>query len=120
MATVEAVLVGRGHERGVVGELLERARRGHSAALVVRGEAGIGKTALLEHAVERAEGMTVIRALGVESEAELQFSGLLELLRPLLDLLDQIPARAGGGAAKRSRALRAPRSTIASRSALRH
>jgi DNA-binding CsgD family transcriptional regulator len=57
----------------------------------VHGEAGIGKTALLRYAVEQAEGMTVVRALGVESEAELQFSGLLELLRPLLEHLPQIP-----------------------------
>jgi DNA-binding CsgD family transcriptional regulator len=90
-ATGVTGLVGRGHERRVVDELLGRARGGRSGALVVRGEAGIGKTALLEYAVERAEGMTMVRALGVESEAELQFSGLLELLRPLLDHLDQIP-----------------------------
>jgi DNA-binding CsgD family transcriptional regulator len=90
-ATVEAVLVGRGQERGIIEEVLGTARRGRSGALVVRGEAGIGKTALLGYAFECADGMTVIRALGVESEAELRFSGLLELLRPLLGHLDQIP-----------------------------
>jgi DNA-binding CsgD family transcriptional regulator len=90
-ASFEAVLVGRGDERALVDELLERARSGRSDALVVSGEAGIGKTALLDYAVERSGDMTVIRALGVESEAELQFSGLLELLRPLLDHLEQVP-----------------------------
>jgi DNA-binding CsgD family transcriptional regulator len=92
-SSVERALVGRERELELVDELLGRARRGRSDALVVRGEAGIGKTALLEHGVERADGMTVLRALGVESEAELQFSGLLELLRPLLGHLPQIPAR---------------------------
>jgi DNA-binding CsgD family transcriptional regulator len=51
----------------------------------------MGKTALLDYAAEQAEGMTVVRAIGVEYEAELQFSGLLELLRPLLEHLDEIP-----------------------------
>ena len=51
----------------------------------------MGKTALLDYAAERAEDMTVVRALGVEYEAELEFSGLLELLRPLLEHLDEIP-----------------------------
>jgi DNA-binding NarL/FixJ family response regulator len=53
----------------------------------------MGKTALLDYAAERAEGMTVVRAIGVEYEAELQFSGLLELARPLFDHLDEIPAQ---------------------------
>ncbi len=91
LAVDEAVLVGRDDERAAVGELLERARRGRSDALVIRGEAGIGKTALLSFAVEQAGGMTVARAFGVESEAELQFSGLLELLRPFLEHLPRIP-----------------------------
>jgi DNA-binding CsgD family transcriptional regulator len=85
------VLVGREPDCARIDELLERARRGRSGALLIRGEAGMGKTALLEYAAERAEGMTVVRALGVEYEAELQFSGLLELVRPLLDHLPEIP-----------------------------
>jgi DNA-binding CsgD family transcriptional regulator len=85
------VLVGREPDCARIDELLERARRGRSGALVIRGEAGMGKTALLEYAAERAQGMTVVRALGVEYEAELQFSGLLELLRPLLEHLPEIP-----------------------------
>jgi DNA-binding CsgD family transcriptional regulator len=85
------VLVGREPDCARIDELLERARGGRSGALVIRAEAGMGKTALLDYAAERAEGMTVVRALGVEYEAELQFSGLLELLRPLLEHLPEIP-----------------------------
>jgi DNA-binding CsgD family transcriptional regulator len=85
------VLVGREPDCARIDELLGRARRGRSGTLVIRGEAGLGKTALLDYAAERAEGMTVVRAAGVEYEAELQFSGLLELARPLLEHLDEIP-----------------------------
>jgi DNA-binding CsgD family transcriptional regulator len=84
------VLIGRESECALLEDLLDRARVGRSGSLVVRGEAGIGKTALLEHAVGRAEGMTVVRALGVESEAELQFSALLEFCWPLRDHLAEI------------------------------
>jgi DNA-binding CsgD family transcriptional regulator len=87
------VLVGREPDCARIDELLDRARRGRSGALVLRGEAGMGKTALLEYAAERAEGMTVVHAIGVEYEAELQFSGLLELMRPLLEHLPEIPPR---------------------------
>ena len=83
--------MGREPDCARIDELLGRARRGRSGALVIRGEAGLGKTALLDYAAERAEGMTVVRALGVEYEAELQFSGLLELARPLLHHLNDIP-----------------------------
>jgi DNA-binding CsgD family transcriptional regulator len=85
------VLVGREADCVRIDELLEGARQGRSAALVLRGEAGMGKTALLDYAAEQAEGMTVVRALGVQHEAELQFSGLLELMRPLLEHLPEIP-----------------------------
>src|SRR5512144_3045994 len=64
-----------------------------SRTLLIRGEAGIGKSTLLEWAVERAGEMRVLRARGIESEAELAFSGLLELSRPLLDTLGQLPRR---------------------------
>jgi DNA-binding CsgD family transcriptional regulator len=89
----EPVLVGREADCTRIDELLDRARRGRSGALLIRGEAGLGKTALLDYAADRADGMTVVRAIGVEYEAELPFSGLLELLRPLLDHLDEIPAQ---------------------------
>jgi DNA-binding CsgD family transcriptional regulator len=86
------VLVGRESECARIDELLARARRGRSGALVLRGEAGIGKTALLEYAVARAEDMKVVSALGVQSETELEFSALLEVCRPMLDHLDDVPA----------------------------
>jgi DNA-binding CsgD family transcriptional regulator len=85
------VLIGRETECARLDELLERARLGSSGALVIRGEAGIGKTALLDYAVGRADGMVVVGALGVEPEAELEFSALLEVCWPLRDHLDEIP-----------------------------
>lgn len=85
------MLVGRGSERARLDGLLADARGGESGALVLRGEPGIGKTALLEYAVERAEDFRVLRALGVESESELAFSALHELLRPVLSSLHEIP-----------------------------
>ena len=83
--------MGREPDCARIDELLDRARQGRSGVLVLRGETGLGKTALLDYAAERAGGMTVVRAMGVEYEAELEFSGLLELLRPLLDHLPEIP-----------------------------
>jgi predicted ATPase len=70
------VLYGRDSERARIGALLEAARSSRSCALVVRGEPGIGKTALLEDARDRASDMHVLAARGVESEAELPFAGL--------------------------------------------
>jgi predicted ATPase len=60
--------------------------------LVVRGDAGVGKSALLEYAVNSATDMRTLRALGVESEMELAFAGLHQLCAPLLDQLTEIPA----------------------------
>ena len=82
------LLVGRDAELERIDRLLDGARRGESGVLVLRGEAGIGKTALLRRAIERADSRLVARATGVESEAELEYSGLLELCRPLLPWLD--------------------------------
>jgi DNA-binding CsgD family transcriptional regulator len=87
------MLVGRDRECGLVGRLLERARAGTAGVLVVVGEPGIGKTALLDDAAGRAEGMTVVRAVGVESEAELEFSALFDVCRPLLGRLEELPER---------------------------
>lgn len=70
---------------------LERARAGESATLALVGEPGIGKTALLEYAAERAAGMRLLRARGVESEAQIPFASLLELLRPALAVIERIP-----------------------------
>jgi DNA-binding CsgD family transcriptional regulator len=92
------VLFGRERECELIDRLLDRARAGRAGALVLRGEAGVGKSALLDYAGERADGM-VVRALGVESEVELEFSALLEVCRPLLGRLGGLPA--GQGAALR-------------------
>jgi DNA-binding CsgD family transcriptional regulator len=84
-------LRGRDHERAVLDGLLAGAREGRSGALVLRGEAGVGKTALLEHLVDAASGMRVVRAVGVESEMELPFAALHPLLGPLLDGMERLP-----------------------------
>jgi DNA-binding CsgD family transcriptional regulator len=86
------VLVGRGAETAMIDRLLAQARSGLSGVLVVRGEPGVGKSALLEHAVERAAGFTVLRGVGIESEAELAFAGLHQVLGPVLDRLGRLPA----------------------------
>jgi DNA-binding CsgD family transcriptional regulator len=85
------MLVGRGSECSRIDQLLADARHSQAGTLVLRGEAGIGKTALLAYAEERAAGMTVLHARGIESEAELAFSGLLEIARPILGALPSIP-----------------------------
>src|SRR4051794_25745337 len=86
------MLLGRDREMDAIDAVLERARTGVSGTLALVGEPGIGKTALLEEASTRARGMTVLRARGVESEAEIPFASLLELLRPGLGLINEIPA----------------------------
>ena len=81
--------------------MIEAAREGRSAVLLVHGEAGMGKTSLLRDAAEQATGLRVLRARGIESESHLPFAALSELLAPLLDLRSEIPpvqARALGGA----------------------
>jgi hypothetical protein len=85
------VLYGRDAERAVIGGLLEGARASKSGVLVLRGEAGVGKTALLEDARDRAGDMHVLAARGVESESELPFAALHQLLRPVLDHLAELP-----------------------------
>ncbi|WP_091538709.1 AAA family ATPase [Modestobacter sp. DSM 44400] len=86
------MLVGRARERQVIEGLVTAARVGRSAVLVLTGEAGIGKSALLGHAASCTTGMRLLRATGAESESEVPFGGLLQLLRPLLSHLDAIPA----------------------------
>jgi DNA-binding CsgD family transcriptional regulator len=89
------VLVGRRTERRAIDALLAGARVGGSGVLVLTGEPGIGKTTLLEDTAARVEDMRVLRAKGVPSEQSVPFAGLLQLLRPLLPLLDQIPGPQG-------------------------
>ena len=95
------MLHGRDAERDAIGALLEGARGSRSAALVIRGEAGVGKTALMDDTRERASDMRVLATRGIESESELAYAGLYGLLRPALDRLGDLPepqARALGAA----------------------
>src|SRR2546423_12928676 len=85
------MLLDRRSEREVLDRLLEAVRQDESRALVVRGEPGVGKTALLEYLVEQASGCRVVRAAGVQSEMELAFAGLHQLLAPMLDRLERLP-----------------------------
>ena len=85
------MLRGRRNECAVLDGLLDAARAGRSGVLVVRGEAGVGKTALLEYAVESAPELQVVRAVGVESEMELAFAALHQLCAPILDRLERLP-----------------------------
>ena len=86
------MLLGRDLERQRIDQALAQARSGISATLALAGEPGIGKTALLDYAAERATpGMQVLRARGIESEAQIPFGSLLELIRPALVLLGKIP-----------------------------
>jgi len=85
------MLVGRESEKRDIARLVAGARVGHSGVLVLTGEPGIGKTALLEHAQELAVDMRVLRAAGRESEKDVAFGGLLQLLRPTLGVMDGIP-----------------------------
>src|SRR3954451_3316924 len=84
-------LRGRQRECAVLDELVAAIRRGEGRSLVVRGEAGIGKTPLLEHLVASASGVTLGRAVGVESEMELAYASLHQLCAPLLDRLERLP-----------------------------
>src|SRR5271166_1161760 len=86
------MLLGRAHERQQIERALAGARSGTSATLALVGEPGIGKTALLSYAAEHATGMQLLRARGIESEAQIPFGSLLELIRPALMMLDKIPA----------------------------
>src|SRR3954467_3817453 len=85
-------LRGRHDELRTLAELLDAVRAGQSRALVLRGEPGIGKSALLEHAVAAAPEFRVARAGGVEAEMELAFAALQQLCAPMLDRLEHLPA----------------------------
>src|SRR5256885_1096390 len=85
------MLRGRRRESAVLEGLLDGARAGRSGALVVRGDAGVGKTALLEYVIASAAGLGVVRAVGVESERELAFAALHQLCVPILDRLERLP-----------------------------
>jgi hypothetical protein len=84
-------LRGRSRECALLDDLVSAIRRGDSRSLVLRGEAGIGKTAQLEYLLDSASDLTVLRATGVESEMELAFASLQQLCAPLLDRLEALP-----------------------------
>src|SRR5580704_6483746 len=86
-----AALVGRGRECATLDRLLGEIRDGASRSLVVLGDPGIGKSALLDYAAAAAAGSRVIRVTGVESEMELAFAALQQACAPLLKHLDQLP-----------------------------
>src|SRR3954452_11183939 len=85
------VLRGRESECAELDELLAAVRAGQGRKLLVVGEAGVGKSALLEHLVAAAEDLNVLRAVGVESDMELAFAGLHQLCTPMFDHLDRLP-----------------------------
>src|SRR3954449_7058872 len=87
-----AGLPGRGSECALLDELVAAIRRGESQSLVLRGEAGIGKTALLEYLIASAPDATIVRAVGVQSDMELPYAALHQLCGPLLDRLEALPA----------------------------
>src|SRR5215468_920801 len=83
-------LLGRHSESAALDELLASVRAGPSRALVVRGEAGVGKSALLEYLARRASGCGIARAVGIESEMELAYAGLQQLCAPFLDRIEPL------------------------------
>src|SRR5215218_6401824 len=85
------MLVGREAEQRALDVLLQSARGERSAALVLRGEPGIGKSALLGYAADSSRDMKVLRCVGIEAEHELPFAGMHQLVRPCLDLVDRLP-----------------------------
>src|SRR5512133_2655873 len=91
--TVERLpeLQGRSGEHAVLDRLLADVRGGHSGVLVIHGEAGVGKTALLRHAAGQASDFRVAQVAGVELEMELPYAGLHQLCTPMLDGLDGLP-----------------------------
>lgn len=89
--TPPTVLMGREAECALLEGLLETVRDGESRVLVLRGEPGVGKTALLDHLVGSASGCRVARAAGVEHEMELAYAGLHQLCAPVLELRERLP-----------------------------
>ena len=93
------MLTGRDTEQQHIDELLRQAAAGGSGVLVLRGDPGIGKTALVDYAARCAGTMRILRATGIEAENELGFAGLYSLLLPVASYLEALPGRAGLGPA---------------------
>jgi hypothetical protein len=90
-AVGHTALRGRDRECAALERMLDAARGGESGSVVLRGEPGVGKTALLDHAIGSAPDLRVLRAVGVESEMELPFASLQQLCAPALDRLERLP-----------------------------
>ena len=84
-------LRGRSDECQLLDSLVSAVRAGESRTLVISGEAGVGKTALLEHLIMQASELTILRAVGVESEVELGFASLHQMCLPLMSQIDRLP-----------------------------
>src|SRR3979411_2514432 len=94
-------LLGREREREVLDRLLDRVHGGHGGGLVMRGDAGVGKTALLEYVVEAGRQFRIARTSGIEAEMELPFAAVQQLCSPFFELpqpLPPAPAAPLGGA----------------------
>ena len=89
--TIRGMLIGRSAECGALDRLLEGGRGGRSGTLVLRGEPGVGKTALLGYAMEQAQGCRVLRGTGIETESELAFAALHQLVAQDLDRIGHLP-----------------------------
>ena len=85
------MMIGRAQEEALISQLLADAKQGHSAALVIRGEAGVGKSALLDYAVHEAGDFAVLRGVGIEGEADLAYAALHQILLPVFDLIPRLP-----------------------------
>jgi hypothetical protein len=84
-------LLGRERERGALDRLLDAARGGRGGVLVVRGEPGVGKTALLEYAIEAGRDFRIARASGVQAEMEFPYAAAQQLCFPILHLMEHLP-----------------------------
>ena len=91
VASVFKRLLGRSAECEFLDAAVADALDGRSRIVVIRGEAGIGKSALLDHVADRLDGWWVARAVGVEAEVELAYSGLHQLCSPMLTELERLP-----------------------------
>ncbi len=91
VAAQRGQLLGRQRELAVLDRLLDTARDSHGAVLVVHGEPGVGKTALLEYAIEAGDDFRVVRTAGVEGEIELDYAALQQLCAPLLEFNERLP-----------------------------
>ena len=90
---LSGMLLGRERERSLIAASLDRACAGSSSTVIIRGDAGIGKSSLLNDAIDhRPPSMSVLRVAGIEAESDISFAGLHSLLRPVLHLVDELPA----------------------------